>query len=75
MGARSIGADERGQNWFTIATASFGSTPAKYLFHLIFLRGAISMGEIFTTALLSSSLILVGLVLGFALLKIQGGEE
>jgi cytochrome b6-f complex subunit 7 len=33
------------------------------------------MGEIFTTALLSSSLILVGLVLGFALLKIQGGEE
>jgi hypothetical protein len=30
------GADERGQNWFTIATASFGSTPAEYLFHLIF---------------------------------------
>jgi cytochrome b6-f complex subunit 7 len=42
---------------------------------LDFLRGAIFMGEIFTTALLSSSLILVGLVLGFALLKIQGGEE
>jgi cytochrome b6-f complex subunit 7 len=39
------------------------------------LKGAIFMGEIFTTALLSSSLILVGLVLGFALLKIQGGEE
>jgi hypothetical protein len=32
------------------------------------------MGEIFTVAGLASSLILVGLILGFALLKIQGGE-
>jgi cytochrome b6-f complex subunit 7 len=33
------------------------------------------MGEIFTVAGLSFSLILVGLALGFGLLKIQGGEE
>lgn len=32
-------------------------------------------GEIFTTALLSFSLILVGLALGFLMLKLQGGEE
>ncbi|MEO0488209.1 MAG: PetM family cytochrome b6-f complex subunit 7 [Cyanobacteria bacterium P01_A01_bin.123] len=32
-------------------------------------------GEIFNTALLSSSLILVGLALGFLMLKLQGGEE
>ncbi len=33
------------------------------------------MGEIFTTAILCFTLILVGLVIGFGLLKIQGGEE
>jgi cytochrome b6-f complex subunit 7 len=33
------------------------------------------MGEIFTTAILASSLILVGLGLGFIMLKVQGGEE
>jgi cytochrome b6-f complex subunit 7 len=33
------------------------------------------MGEIFTVAGLAFSLILVGLALGFGLLKIQGGEE
>jgi cytochrome b6-f complex subunit 7 len=33
------------------------------------------MGEIFTAAILASSLILVGLGLGFVLLKLQGGEE
>ncbi len=33
------------------------------------------MGEIFTSAILASSLILVGLGLGFVMLKIQGGEE
>ncbi len=33
------------------------------------------MGEMFNAAILSSTLILVGIVLGFALLKIQGGEE
>ncbi|WP_017719437.1 cytochrome b6-f complex subunit PetM [Kamptonema formosum] len=32
-------------------------------------------GEIFTTAFLSFSLILVGIVLGYGLLKLQGGEE
>lgn len=32
-------------------------------------------GEIFNAAVLSSSLILVGLSLGFLLLKLQGGEE
>jgi cytochrome b6-f complex subunit 7 len=32
-------------------------------------------GEIFTAAILSSSLILVGLALGFLFLKIQGPEE
>jgi cytochrome b6-f complex subunit 7 len=32
-------------------------------------------GEIFTTALLAFALVMVGLVLGFALLKIQGAEE
>jgi cytochrome b6-f complex subunit 7 len=33
------------------------------------------MGEIFTAAILSSSLILVGLSIGFLMLKIQGVEE
>ncbi len=33
------------------------------------------MGEIFNAAILASSLILVGLSLGFLMLKIQGGEE
>jgi cytochrome b6-f complex subunit 7 len=33
------------------------------------------MGEIFTSAILSSSLILVGLSVGFLMLKLQGGEE
>lgn len=33
------------------------------------------MGEIFTSAILASSLILVGLGLGFVMLKVQGGEE
>lgn len=32
-------------------------------------------GEMFNAAVLSFVLILVGLVLGFVLLKIQGGEE
>ncbi|MCT7956756.1 MULTISPECIES: cytochrome b6-f complex subunit PetM [Oscillatoriales] len=32
-------------------------------------------GEIFTTASLAFALVMVGLVLGFALLKIQGAEE
>jgi len=33
------------------------------------------MSEIFTAAFLSFSLILVGLALGFLLLKVQGAEE
>lgn len=33
------------------------------------------MGEIFNAAILSSSLILVGLSIGFLMLKLQGGEE
>jgi cytochrome b6-f complex subunit 7 len=33
------------------------------------------MGEMFTAAILSFSLILVGIVLGYLLLKIQGDEE
>lgn len=33
------------------------------------------MGEMFNAAILSFTLILVGLSLGFALLKLQGGEE
>ncbi len=33
------------------------------------------MGEIFTAGILSSTLILVGLGLGFLMLKLQGGEE
>ncbi|MFM2431703.1 MAG: PetM family of cytochrome b6f complex subunit 7 [Cyanobacteriota bacterium] len=32
------------------------------------------MGEIFTTAITVAVLVLVGLSLGFALLKVQGGE-
>ncbi len=32
-------------------------------------------GEIFSTAFLAFTLILVGLSLGFLLLKLQGGEE
>jgi cytochrome b6-f complex subunit 7 len=32
-------------------------------------------GEIFNAAFLSSALILVGLGVGFLLLKLQGGEE
>lgn len=32
-------------------------------------------GEIFNAAILASSLILVGLGLGFLMLKLQGGEE
>ncbi|MBA2747723.1 MAG: cytochrome b6-f complex subunit 7 [Tatlockia sp.] len=32
-------------------------------------------GEMFTAIILSFSLILVGIVLGYALLKIQGDEE
>lgn len=32
-------------------------------------------GEMFTATILSFSLILVGIVLGYALLKIQGDEE
>ncbi|MDJ0708652.1 MAG: PetM family cytochrome b6-f complex subunit 7 [Leptolyngbyaceae cyanobacterium MO_188.B28] len=32
-------------------------------------------GEIFTTSILCSTLILVGLALGFLMLKIQGVEE
>ena len=33
------------------------------------------MGEIFTAAFLSFTLILVGMGLGFLMLKLQGGEE
>lgn len=33
------------------------------------------MGEIFTSAFLSFTLILVGLGVGFLMLKLQGGEE
>ncbi len=33
------------------------------------------MGEIYTAAFLSFSLILVGLSIGFLMLKLQGGEE
>jgi len=33
------------------------------------------MGEMFNAAILSFSLILVGLSVGFLLLKLQGGEE
>lgn len=32
-------------------------------------------GEMFTAAILSFTLILIGIVLGYLLLKIQGGEE
>jgi cytochrome b6-f complex subunit 7 len=32
-------------------------------------------GEIFNAAILSSTLILVGLGLGFLMLRLQGGEE
>ncbi|KPQ35736.1 MAG: cytochrome b6-f complex subunit 7 PetM [Phormidesmis priestleyi Ana] len=32
-------------------------------------------GEIFTTAVLVSGMILVGLSVGFLMLKVQGGEE
>lgn len=32
-------------------------------------------GEIFSTAVLSSVIVMVGLGLGFLMLKIQGGEE
>ncbi|NEQ31104.1 MAG: cytochrome B6 [Leptolyngbya sp. SIO4C5] len=32
-------------------------------------------GEIFNSAILAFSLILVGLALGFLMLRIQGGEE
>ena len=32
-------------------------------------------GEIFNAAILSSTLIMVGLGVGFLLLKLQGGEE
>ncbi|MBE9179788.1 cytochrome B6 [Oculatella sp. LEGE 06141] len=32
-------------------------------------------GELFNAAILSSTLILVGLSLGFLLLRLQGGEE
>jgi cytochrome b6-f complex subunit 7 len=32
-------------------------------------------GEIFTTAFLAFALVMVGLVLGFALLKIQGPQQ
>jgi cytochrome b6-f complex subunit 7 len=35
----------------------------------------IMAGEIFNTAFLAFTLILVGLSLGFLLLKLQGGEE
>ncbi|EKQ69221.1 PetM family of cytochrome b6f complex subunit 7 [Leptolyngbyaceae cyanobacterium JSC-12] len=33
------------------------------------------MGEIFTTAFLAFTLVLVGMALGFLMLKLQGGEE
>ncbi|WP_302884679.1 cytochrome b6-f complex subunit PetM [Kovacikia minuta] len=33
------------------------------------------MGEIFTAAVLAPVLIMIGLGLGFLMLKIQGGEE
>ncbi|MBF2025221.1 MAG: PetM family cytochrome b6-f complex subunit 7 [Oscillatoriales cyanobacterium C42_A2020_001] len=33
------------------------------------------MGEIFTSAFLAFTLILVGMGLGFLMLKLQGGEE
>lgn len=33
------------------------------------------MGEIYTAAFLSFTLILVGMGLGFLMLKLQGGEE
>jgi cytochrome b6-f complex subunit 7 len=32
-------------------------------------------GEIFTTAVLSFVLVLIGLGVGFVMLKVQGGEE
>lgn len=38
-------------------------------------KGNIRMGEIFNAAFLSFTLILVGLGLGFLMLKVQGGEE
>ncbi len=33
------------------------------------------MGEMFTAGILSFTLILVGMGIGFALLKLQGGQE
>jgi cytochrome b6-f complex subunit 7 len=65
---------ESGLYWFTIAAASFYK-PRRCIHFASLLRGEIFMGEIFTTAILCFTLILVGLALGFGLLKIQGGEE
>jgi cytochrome b6-f complex subunit 7 len=50
------------------------------IFHFVYLnhckrRIALMGGEMFTAAVLSFTLILVGVGLGFLLLKIQGGEE
>jgi cytochrome b6-f complex subunit 7 len=48
---------------------SFSPTLSNYI-HITTMSG-----EIFNAAILSSTLILVGLSLGFLLLKIEGGEE
>ncbi len=43
--------------------------------HLLEFGEKVMSGELVTAAVLSFSLILVGLSMGFVLLKIQGGEE
>jgi len=71
---------EAGPKCSTIRTAGLNrnwfSGLARTCPHPINLGEIITMtGEIFTTAFLSFALVMVGLALGFALLKIQGAEE
>jgi cytochrome b6-f complex subunit 7 len=40
-----------------------------------FLEDHVMGGEIFSTAVLSFVLVLIGLGVGFVMLKVQGGEE
>ncbi len=71
---------EAGPKCSTILPAGLNRNPfsglARTCPHPINLGEIITMsGEIFTTASLAFALVMVGLVLGFALLKIQGAEE
>lgn len=64
--------------WFRILYAGWHSLICKPLTRSCrigaIVQGA-TMGEIFTSAFLAFSLILVGLSVGFLMLKLQGGEE